>query len=1817
MEIKKPSLSTVSLEYTGTTRTPGIKNASTSVLMTGDLSATELGKYTIVFSLKNPDKDTWAEEDDGGTEPYSLNWWIVVPTGGIKLSIPSLSPTSYGYDGDVHSPTINGYDSSKMTKSGTESAVSIGSYDIVFSLKDTSIYKWSDSSITPQTRTWKITSKKISKPSLTSASFTYNGRSQSPTLNSNFDSSLMTSSGDLSSVNVGNYSMTISLKDKVNCCWSDGSTADIELSWKITRANITATPSQSVALKYSGCEQSPYWENYDSYQLSISPSNVSGHTGALSAVNVGTYYVQFTPTDNYQWSNGSTAAREVAWKIGRADLPVPTLNQTEFEYTGQEIDIKPFLNNYDSTKMSISGETGTNVKSYTVTFALTDNNYQWVALTGTVSTSNKSVSWRITKKPIVVPTVEDLEFTYDGNDHFPRIDNLDSGFINITGTGSESKTEAGTYQITFTLKSTANLQWADNTTAAKTYTWEIKRKYITKPKILERTLSFDYNGETHAPVLVGFDDSSMTKSGTLSANDAGNYTIKVTPTKNYMWEDETTETITLSWAIERMPIPYPYFAPGDEVIFYTGNFMSPPTSKLLNYSAGKIGLVGTNNKYVGDYSISCTPTRNYKWEDGSTGQYVVAWKVRYRANIPICTPDEFVYDGQEHSPELTYSSENVNCDGTISAVEVGEYKAVFSLKNPNNYAWADKTFSDKVFTWSISAPQYEVIEKFPVQKGVLYYNGNLQSPEWENYDSEKLIIGGAVRGINADTYTVTFTPVNGYAWVGGSMDTVSVTWVINKMRIEIPELINDKLEYTGERRSPQIDGYIDGIMSIDGDKGAVDVGEYTAYVGLLDTDNYSWSDGTTERKPLNWEITHKKLGVLPFQKGILIYNGESQIPVWDNWDRDEMTLGGVTSGINAGEYEAEFTPTYNYCWADGSRNAVKVPWAIIQMQLGIPKQDGEIIYNKRIQSPFWNEDFDPVHMTVSGETSGTDAGTYVVMFECDPNCVFENGENFIGGDWEILPSPTAVPPVIEDKVFEYNGTSRMPTWEMNGEEAERVFVCGDLSAINAGNYTITAYPNPNYRWEDGSDTGIDYQWAITRKPLLHDPGYNGTLVLEYSGEVRAPEWIFYPQNFVSVDGALSAVDSGDYLVTFSVDGNHCWTDGTFSSFSIEWKINRKKIPYPQNRDTLVYNGSEQSPNWLYYNNEEIEISRDISGVDAGEYTSRFTPRSNYQWENGETYAVNIDWIIDKYHFKYPVQAENSMPQNPYDYYGRKYLRYNGSEQTPTLWFGNIYDQRIVTFDVSLYFEMSGDVSAVNVGEYSMVLVPDKNHCWEHGDSEPYAVPWKIAKRSLPLPKKNGDEYYTGEVITPVFENYDPSVLEISGETSGVERGIYVAYFEIIDKDNNTWENNTRDLTEYDKAAVSWKIVRPLSVAEIPYQKNRLQYNGEWLSPAFANYDTSLMILIGGIPSKIDIGVYYVTFRLKEHVIWADGTTEDKVVPWKIEKRRHPKPYVLMPEDGGGMYYYEIDGNRYPIWVYYDPDIMTIGGDTCDTDGSPHTTTFELKDPDNNAWEDGNSDIYEAVWNPEIPYVPKADTGTGEVRVHIPQQIDPEYEDGTVKYPKWDRFDPVISIVGGIWDGIDRGTYHVILSIRDRYIWEDGTVGIKTVPWYILGENMLMPENPEPISVHIPVQINIPEYDGQVKHPEWDLWDEFGFDIIGGKIYGVLPDTYLIELSPKPGNIWEDGTAEDIIIEWIIIPRKPIEIPDDPVPKEPLPEVEGYPDGDTPGGYPSGGDPSVGNPPNGGGGGICCCCCDTGLFDKLNNCDFDDGADCDCSGNVEV
>ena len=70
------------------------------------------------------------------------------------------------------------------------------------------------------------------------------------------------------------------------------------------------------------------------------------------------------------------------------------------------------------------------------------------------------------------------------------------------------------------------------------------------------------------------------------------------------------------------------------------------------------------------------------------------------------------------------------------------------------------------------------------------------------------------------------------------------------------------------------------------------------------------------------------ISTVPSQSGSLTYSGSAQSPTWSNYDSTKMTLGGTTSGTNAGSYNATFTPKDDYCWSDGTTVAKTIAWSI-------------------------------------------------------------------------------------------------------------------------------------------------------------------------------------------------------------------------------------------------------------------------------------------------------------------------------------------------------------------------------------------------------------------------------------------------------------------------------------------------------------------------------------------------------------------------------------------------------------------------------------------------------------------------------------------------------------------------------------------------------------------------------------------------------------------------------------------------------------------------------------------------------------------------
>ena len=121
------------------------------------------------------------------------------------------------------------------TYSSKFAPVDAGTYTITYKVKDSN-----PNYVGSVTYAFTIKKAQLNKPTASTTSFVYDGTSKG--YSSFHDNETFEFTGTNKATNVGNYSITISLKDKDNYEWKDGTTTDVVINWSITQA----TPDYTV-----------------------------------------------------------------------------------------------------------------------------------------------------------------------------------------------------------------------------------------------------------------------------------------------------------------------------------------------------------------------------------------------------------------------------------------------------------------------------------------------------------------------------------------------------------------------------------------------------------------------------------------------------------------------------------------------------------------------------------------------------------------------------------------------------------------------------------------------------------------------------------------------------------------------------------------------------------------------------------------------------------------------------------------------------------------------------------------------------------------------------------------------------------------------------------------------------------------------------------------------------------------------------------------------------------------------------------------------------------------------------------------------------------------------------------------------------------------------------------------------------------------------------------------------------------------------------------------------------------------------------------
>lgn len=1857
-KVKIPTVSSTIFEYDGYSHSPVISEYDRNIIEQDGTSAEyRAGKYIITFRLIDETSAVWEDETTGVKE---FEWEIKKKTKLLPKPRLDPAETEYQYNGHTFTPAIINYNNAGMfIKDGKSSASEAGNHVIIISLiKDDNniIYLWDDETEDDITLNWSISESMVSVPDVTPTLFFYGGYTVQTVISGNkeyivrhhawrhplvtgFDSYTMNAVGIAqryvsgeningkiytstpgkwygeSQWSVGKYNIEFTLKDPDSCSWINEKTGEVTkgkivYEWSIVR-EIKLIPKpylETDAFVYDGMPKIPEIINGD-----ITGVITEGDLSKISALPEGyaitarlKKIISTTDIYEYRWEDNTTSDIILNWYILKGTAQIPSVSSTSFAYDGTSH--FPVISGYDSNKVKKEGESQIKAGEYEITFSLIDPD----SCTWNDGTSNeKTFKWYITKSTAAIPSIFPESIMYDGvyhtvefedneNDHSFVVKNYNPDIMKYRGSVREKNVNE--YEVIISLKDPDSCSWTGGSIADITLPWKIIKKTVLFDKPYLEPKNFIYDGSYHSPEIINLKNEGMTVEGDRGAVNAKDYqiTVRLSEDNNitYLWGDETSEPEVLKWSIEKIKIPKPREVT-DPHFVYDGTEHS---LTIPEYDRRYVSLEGITHAVAADtYSItfSLKNRESCTWEDDSTGEITYVWTIdKSVAEIPTVTELSFIYDKTTHSPKIgEYNSNIIRQWGIKSSVNAKEYTIVFSLIDKSSCTWKGGSTDDKEFKWEILK---QSVPKPDLANTLFTYNGGTHTPTLKNYNPDIMKTRGQLSAVDANEYDIyiSLKDTNNYQWDGETFNELGFRWFILKRDVDKPVLVPESFVYNGKTQSPDIKGYKSGAMTASGDKEGCEVGDYTIVISL--NKNYQWTGGSTEILNLPWKITKITVPVPNVSDTEFIYDKNIHAPKIESYDINLIECGGTPRAVDSGKYYITFSLSdKEHCvWknpnsSEESSEDISVEWNIYKREIEKPTvTNTHFVYNGGSNLPTIHG-FDPDTMIPDGAWEKINAGNYIGIIKLrDPRNYLwtDKTTDILYFSWDIGRLTVEIP-YLEPETFVYNAKYQSPKIKGFNENIMRIDTSAStLSARDVDEYEIVVSIGKNvqepdgswsyvynYEWANGTVDNIPLTWYITPKYVKYPDIFNTSFI--YDGLPHSPTFKGYIPEAMKAVGISKAVNADRYTVGFVLTDtkNYRWENEEEAKKQYSWEITPalldKKLDLPVQNPVLIYNGTYQIPKWYNFNTSKLYISGVLRGRNVGEYAAKFTPTSNYTWSDGTREPVEVTWIIEKLGIKDPVQKNR--------------LVYSGKEQMP--------EWDIDGALVKIIF--GGDVTGINAGKYYVSCVCDSNCYFLSSGTDTSASFWTINKKPIPSPYAKGRYYFTGKTIIPEFYNYDPDILDISGDVSAIDIGDYIALFDIRDKSNYIWNDNVTLLDKNNgKTAAGWVILNSVKTAKIPYQKNHPVYNGQKQSPTWANYNINSMVLTGGIPFEINAGVYCVTFVLKNGYIWEDTTIEAKTVPWHIYKKSIPYPYIAGSEsDGSGMYYYELEGKRYPVWRNYDPEFMIMSGDIFDIDNSWHTTYFDLKNKENYEWEDGRVDICIVHWKLTEPYSPEISGGDDKKRVHIPRQANAPIADGKTKYPKWDFYDSTAIVnLGGEWEGIEAKEYYVILELRDGYMWEDGTVGVKAVPWRIYGKEENPPEDLTPISIHIPKQINPPYYDGTVKQPEWDEWAEYGIDYKYGELYGVKAGIYYITISLKTGYIWEDGTVEDKVIQWVINPREedPDIVPDNP--RKPEPEKEEDIKGC----------------------GCCNCCCtpfcpDTGLFDMLNNGCHDSDNDCGC------
>lgn len=233
--------------------------------------------------------------------------------------------------------------------------------------------------------------------------------------------------------------------------------------------------------------------------------------------------------------------------------------------------------------------------------------------------------------------------------------------------------------------------------------------------------------------------------------------------------------------------------------------------------------------------------------------------------------------------------------------------------------------------------------------------------------------------------------------------------------------------------------------------------------------------------------------------------------------------------------------------------------------ISVPTVSGSLTYNGQAQSPTLTG-YDADKMALSGDTSGTNAGSYTAVVTPTEQYKWADGSTEAKNiQWSIAKATTSITFDPTSVSLDTSTTSQAVSVTYTGD--------GTLSAQSDNSGVATA-------------------------------SLEGTTL------------------------TVTGVETGNTAIQVSASEGTNYTAASASlSVAVQFAI---IIPVvPSQKGTLTYNGEAQMAEWNDLNTEEFTLVGASYQTNAGTYTMGFQPKPGYQWWDGTTETKNATWTIGK------------------------------------------------------------------------------------------------------------------------------------------------------------------------------------------------------------------------------------------------------------------------------------------------------------------------------------------------------------------------------------------------------------------------------------------------------------------------------------------------------------------------------------------------------------------------------------------------------------